>query len=123
MAEQNKDIQGRESKRQEELALLATLKSERATHEPDWREIGEYVLTRRVRFNAGDTNKGGRLNKKIIDPTASLAARTLRSGMMGGVTSPARTWKKLSTPDIAISELPTVKAISIEMVMSMGQIS
>lgn len=108
MAEQPKET--RETKRQEELALLAALKSERATHEADWREIGEHVLTRRVRFNASDMNKGGRLNKKIIDPTASLAARTLRSGMMGGVTSPARTWYRLSTPDIAIAELPAVKA-------------
>ena len=42
---------------------------------------------------------GDRRNSKIIDPTASLASSVLSSGMMSGITSPARPWFRLATPD------------------------
>jgi hypothetical protein len=38
-----------------------------------------------------------------------MAARTLRSGMMAGVTSPARPWFKLGFADQEVAELPAVK--------------
>jgi hypothetical protein len=98
------------TRREEELALLAALKNQRQSHEADWKDIGDHVLSRRVQFVKSDTNRGGRRNKKIIDPTGTLAARTLRSGMMGGITSPAREWKRLTTPDPEVAKVPAVKA-------------
>jgi hypothetical protein len=47
--------------------------------------------------------------KNIIDSTATFAARTLSSGMMSGITSPARPWFRLSTPDPDLGERATVK--------------
>lgn len=38
-----------------------------------------------------------------------LAARTLRSGMLAGITSPARPWRRLSTPDPELTEFGPVK--------------
>jgi len=38
-----------------------------------------------------------------------MAARTLRSGLMGGVTSPARPWFRLTTPDPSLAENSAVK--------------
>lgn len=76
---------------------------------PAWRELGEYINPRRPRFTSTDVNRGDRRNQKIIDSTATLASRTLRAGMMSGITSPARPWFKLTLPDIELNELEAVK--------------
>ena len=68
-----------------------------------------HILPRRSRFQVTDSNKGDRRTSKIIDSTGTLAARTLSSGMMSGVTSPARPWFRLTTPDPDLSEFGPVK--------------
>ena len=85
------------------------MEAERASFMPHWRDLADYVLPRRPQFSITETNKGERRNLKIIDSTATLAARTLRSGMMSGVTSPARPWFRLSTPDPSLAEFGPVK--------------
>lgn len=93
-----------------ELELLRSqLELERSSFLSTWREAGDYILPRRPRFATTDANRGERKNQKIIDSTATLAARTLRSGMMSGVTSPARPWFSLTTPDPVLSESAAVK--------------
>jgi hypothetical protein len=74
-----------------------------------WRDLADHFLPRRARFQITDNNKGDRRNNKIIDSTPVFAARTLRSGMMGGVTSPARPWFRLTVPDPELSEMGSVK--------------
>lgn len=97
------------SKRQKLEILRAQLDNERQSFTPHWRDLGDYILPRRPRFYTSDVNKGDRRNQKIIDSTATLAARTLRSGMMSGVTSPARPWFRLTTPDPELAEFGSVK--------------
>lgn len=97
------------SKRSELELLRSQLDLERSSFLATWREAGDYILPRRPRFVTTDANRGDRRNQKIIDSTATLAARTLRSGMMSGVTSPARPWFSLTTPDPALSESSAVK--------------
>ena len=89
--------------------LRSELQSERSSFESHWRDLGDYILPRKPRFTVTDTNKGDRRNHKIIDSTATLAVRTLRAGMMSGVTSPARPWFKLGTIRPGLSEIPGVK--------------
>ncbi len=89
--------------------LRGQLELERASFVPHWRDLGDYILPRRPRFTITDTNKGERRSSKIIDSTATLAARTLRSGMMSGITSPARPWFKLTTPDQALAGFGPVR--------------
>lgn len=96
-------------KRQQYAILRAQLENERASFLSHWRDLGDYIIPRRPRFFTSDVNRGDRRNQKIIDSTATLAERSLRSGMMAGVTSPARTWFKLATPDPAMMEIPGVK--------------
>lgn len=74
-----------------------------------WRDLGDYIYPRRPRFQVNDVNKGDRRNQKIVDSTATTAARTLRSGMMSGITSPARPWFRLTTPDLSLGEYGPVK--------------
>lgn len=76
--------------------LWVQLETERSSWTPHWRDLADFILPRRVRFNVTDRNRGDKRNQKIINNTATLAARTLRSGMTAGLTSPARPWFKLS---------------------------
>lgn len=89
--------------------LRHQLDIERATFKYHWRDLNDFILSRRGRFFITDANKGDRRNHKIIDSTATLAARTLRSGMMGGLTSPARPWFRLGVPDFDLAEYGPVK--------------
>lgn len=98
-----------ETKRTRYNRLRSQLFNERASHEPDWKDCNDYILSRRARFFTSDVNRGGRRNQKIIDSTGTLAVRTLRSGMMSGVTSPARDWKRLTTDDPDLAEYGKVK--------------
>lgn len=97
------------SKRRKLEILRGQMDAERSTFISHWRDLGDNILPRRPRFVVSDVNKGERRNRSIIDSTATLACRTLKSGMMGGVTSPARPWFKLTTPDPATAEIGAVK--------------
>lgn len=76
---------------------------------PQWRDIADFILPTRPRFQITDANRGTRKNQKIINSHATQSADTLRSGMMSGITSPARPWFKLSTPDPDLAEQGPVK--------------
>ena len=89
--------------------IRAQLENERSTFLSHWRECANYILPRRSRFYTTDVNRGDRRNQNIIDSTATLAARTLQSGMMSGLTSPARPWFRLTTPDPGLAEFGAVK--------------
>lgn len=87
----------------------SALKTERSSWESHWRELSEYVMPRRGRFLMADYNKGSKRNTKILDNTGTLAARTLASGMMAGITSPSRPWFRLTTPDPGMMDYAPVK--------------
>jgi hypothetical protein len=91
---------------EQQRAVLETERSSFLTH---WRDLGDFIKPRRGRFALTDTNKGDRRSKQIIDSTATFAARTLSSGMHAGLTSPARPWFRLTTPDPDLAEYDPVK--------------
>lgn len=97
------------SKREYYQRTLGALKTERSSFENHWRDLGDYILPRRLRFFVSDRNKGDRRTQRIIDSTASFAARTLQSGLHSGITSPARPWFRLTTPDPDLAEYGPVK--------------
>lgn len=109
-------------KRQEIAILQASLENEQSSFKVHWRDLADYILPRRAQFTLSQTNRGERRNQKIINATATLAARTLASGMMGGVTSPARDWYRLSTPDPALSENGQVKIYLHEVTKRMNAV-
>lgn len=88
---------------------LTALETERTSWQSHWTELQQFILPRRGRFLETDVNKGGKKNTNILDNTATLAARTLASGMMAGITSPARPWFRLAAPDPGMKELAPVK--------------
>lgn len=98
-----------ETRRTQLNTLRAAMLNERSSFISHWKDLANYILVRRAQFQVTDTNRGDRKNQKIVNSTATLASRTLRSGMMSGVTSPARPWFRLSTPDPALAEIGSVK--------------
>jgi hypothetical protein len=72
-----------------------------------WREVAEYFLPRRYPWLR--TQKEQRTselqNRKLLDSTSTLAIRTLASGMMSGITSPARAWFRLRFSGFTDAEL------------------
>jgi len=93
----------------------ARLINERQSWISHWKELNEYILPRRGRFigsalkTQSMPNRGEKINQKIIDSEATRALNTLVSGLMSGVTSPARKWFQLRTPDSEMMEFGPVK--------------
>lgn len=102
-------LNGELTKRAKLEILRAQLDNERSSFIEHWRDLSTFISPRRSRFTVTDVNKGDKRNQKIIDSTATSALRTLRAGMMGGITSPARRWFRLTTNDPMLSEVGAVK--------------
>lgn len=77
--------------------ILAAMDEERQTWFPHWREVSDYFLPRRYPWllSQREVRTPDRRNRKLLDSTSTLAVRTLASGMMNGITSPARPWFRL----------------------------
>lgn len=88
---------------------LEAMRSERSTFIPLYRELSDYHLAHRGRFLVSDRNKGYKRNTKQINNTSRLSSRTLASGMMSGITSPARPWFRLGTGDSDLDNIQSVK--------------
>lgn len=102
-------MQSGETPRQHYNRLGAQLRNTRYSFEAHWRELGDHFAPRRMRFWEGDKNRGDKRHGKIINEHGLLAARTLRSGMFAGITSPARPWRRMTTPDPELAEFGSVK--------------
>jgi len=89
---------------------LANLRSERSSFMDYWRDLSDVHLAHRGRFLTSDRNKGHKRNTRQVNNTSRLAVRTIASGMMAGITSPARPWFKLRTSDPNLNDNPAVKA-------------
>lgn len=81
---------------------LESLRRERDPWLNHWRELAEYILPRRIKtlISPGEKKRASQgMNKKIADPTGTIAAHICGAGMMSGVTSPARPWFRLRIGD------------------------
>jgi hypothetical protein len=102
-----------ETERKRYGRLVSALKQDRASWEPHWRDLSDHFLPRRGEWLGVQSNstsrRGDKRNQKLIDGTPRYAARTLASGLMAGLTSPARPWFRLTTPDLGLMEYAPVK--------------
>lgn len=104
-----KPMQG-ETKRQRDNLLVTQLKQERTPYESTWRELADHIMPFRGKWFIGEeTQRKSRRSNKIINSTPRFAARIQASGMMAGLTSPARPWFRITTSDPALSDIPAVK--------------
>lgn len=85
------------------------LEKERSSYISHYKDLQEHIFPTRGRFLTSERNDGSKKHNKILDNSGTLAARTLASGMMAGLTSPARPWFRLSTPDPDLKDYGPVK--------------
>lgn len=89
--------------------IVQRMEDERVSFISHWRDLAKFIVPRRPRFFVSDANKGDRRNYEIVDSTATLSFRNARSGMMSGLTSPARPWFRLTTTTPGLSESESVR--------------
>jgi hypothetical protein len=94
------------------LTRLSTLDRERSSFFATWQDLAGRFAPRRGRFLSGanDSRRGARKDRRIIDNTPLLAARTMASGMMAGISSPARPWFRLRLANSRLNEVDGVRA-------------
>ena len=103
-------MQPQASPRQATLRRWRSMENERSTWLPAWRKLSEYLSPETGRFLTQDRNHAGKVTfGSIKDNTGQRALRILAAGMMAGMTSPARPWFRLVTPDSALNERKPVK--------------
>ena len=86
------------------------LSSERSSFMGNWGDLSEYHLGNHGRFLSSDNNKGNdNKTRKQFNNKSRLAARVMASGMMSGITSPARPWFQLATNDPELTQHSSVK--------------
>jgi hypothetical protein len=81
----------------EKKQVLEGLRKVRLPFWEHWRELADYFLPRRYMWLLSDAEykRIKSKNPYILDGTGTGAAKTLASGMMNGITSPARPWFRL----------------------------
>lgn len=94
---------------QRQKRRLSALKTDRSSYEPHWKELVDFFQPRAGRFQIGDERKGNKKHQYIVNNTTIRATNTLASGLMAGLTSPARPWFRLTTPDPGMAETGPVK--------------
>lgn len=87
---------------------LAVLRQEREWWLSDAKIISQYINPRRGLFGREDQRRRRQMSS-IIQNEAMMASRTLGNGMHSGLTSPARPWFRLTTPDPDLAEFSTVR--------------
>lgn len=90
------------------IKRLEALRTERSPFMSEWMELSDYNMSHRGRFLVGEENENIRRSNVQYNNKSRLALRTLASGMMSGITSPARPWFKLEVEE-DLQESPAVK--------------
>lgn len=89
---------------------FAALDIERSSWVPHWHDLARFLLPRRGRFFDQKTNdKGRKKHQAIVNNAGLFASRVLASGMMSGLTSPARPWFRLTVADPLIADRHDVR--------------
>lgn len=91
------DNRSKDALRQYCLARMEVLRSYRWTWWAHWGALAEMFLPRRYRWfiTPNNWNRGQPINSAIVDETGLLAARTLATGLLSGLTSPTKPWFRL----------------------------
>jgi Bacteriophage head to tail connecting protein len=87
-------------------ARMETMRGYRLPWWAHWAALAEMYLPRRYRWfvTPNNYNRGSPINQAIVDETGMLAARTLATGLLSGLTSPTKPWFRLGLQ--GISDIP-----------------
>lgn len=89
-------------------SLRSQLEQDREAFMSLWRDIATYIMPWAGKF-LWNQRFSRRLNRQIVDNTATVAARNWSSGLMGGGSSAVRPWFRLTIADQDRAEFGPVK--------------
>ena len=87
---------------------MGAMRSERASWDRHWQDLIDNFSPRRGKFLTTDRNRGNKRNT-LTNNTQLFARRVLVSGLMTGITSPARPWFRLAPPDPEMDKFGPVR--------------
>ena len=89
---------------------LGAMGTERASFDPQYKSLAQFISPRRGRFERNQRNKGGRHHwNAIINSQATWALRVATAGMFNGIMSPSRPWLMLETNDPDLTRFKPVQ--------------
>ncbi|WP_420831714.1 portal protein [Bathymodiolus japonicus methanotrophic gill symbiont] len=91
------------------LKKFSNMKSEQTSYVSRWNELSEFVLLQSGKFSSAKKGTPPRINTKMINNTATLAARDLAAGLMAGVSSPTSPWVNFTIDNEALKEQQEVR--------------
>lgn len=110
-------------KREAYVRRYGALKTDRSSWVTHWSDLTRHILPRNGRFFVSDRNRTSRARyNSIYDNTGTRSLRVLAAGMMAGVTSPARPWFRLTTPDPDLTDYYPVRAWLDDVVQRMQRV-
>lgn len=87
------------------LRRLSALKQDRQSWDGHYKDLQDFFQPRRGRWiEQSSSQRGNKVNNKLVDPTPRFAVRTAAAGIHAGSTNPAMPWFKLTTPDPEMNE-------------------
>ncbi len=95
-------------------SLRSWLWTERSSWDQQYALLCRFFQPRGARFNYDNVDQGEREDYDIINETGTLCLRTLRAGMLSGMSSPTRAWFNLGYEDESLNELPEVQVYNEE---------
>lgn len=98
-----------EWKRRHALKRLASLKTDRSPVDGRVQAVSDYLLPFNSKFYATKGENAGKNLNYILDSSGIYALRTLQSGLMAGMTSPARPWFTVQTRDRELNKVHAVR--------------
>lgn len=108
--------------RQHLEARLNMLRAWRFSWAQHWQLLETYILPRRGIFintampTPNTMVRGLPINQNIVDPTGTQAMRICAAGLMSGLMSPGRPWKKLKTSTVEITQMDEDAQLWLEQV-------
>lgn len=87
----------------------AVVRRDRDSSAVRWQAVADLIAPYRARFTKEEGGRNDAKDAAIYHNAAALALRTLSAGMMSGITSPARIWWRITTPDPELAEWGPVR--------------
>lgn len=121
-------VSPREETHARQKRLLFGMDAERSYWFSHWQEVATFFLPRRYPYlmSKKDQSQTNRRNSKLLSSVSTRAVRTLASGMMNGITSPARPWFRLRVTGLKDEQLTSevliyLEEVEIRMMMIMAE--
>ncbi len=90
-------------------SLRAQVETDRASNIAKWRQLESFFDPGTARWDPSDANNQARKDYHIINETGQLALRTLKAGMLTGMSSQTRPWFKILADNDALNAKKPVR--------------